>query len=84
MPVRTTITIDDDIHAIARAQAKREHLPIGKVISQLARNGIGVQNAPLPRFVGCSSKFALLRARDEIITSEHVHRVQALAELTDG
>lgn len=70
--MRTTIAIEDDIFAFARSQAQREHLTIGQVISRLARDGIRAQNAPLSKPAAPRSKFALLPARDEIITSEHV------------
>lgn len=35
--MRTTLDIDDDVLAVARARADREHVSIGRVISQLAR-----------------------------------------------
>ncbi len=70
--MRTTIAIEDDIFAFARSQAQREHATIGQVISRLARDGIRAQHAPMVQPVAPRSKFALLAARDEIITSEHV------------
>lgn len=70
--MRTTIAIEDDIFAFARSQAQREHLTIGQVISRLARDGIRAQHAPMSKPRAPQSKFALLPARDEIITSEHV------------
>ncbi|MFT0172271.1 CopG family transcriptional regulator [Paraburkholderia mimosarum] len=35
--MRTTLDIDDDVLALARARADREHVTIGRIISQLAR-----------------------------------------------
>jgi len=35
--MRTTVDIDDDVLAVARARAEREHVSIGRVLSQLAR-----------------------------------------------
>lgn len=35
--VRITLDIDDDVLAIARARAEREHVSIGRVLSALAR-----------------------------------------------
>jgi hypothetical protein len=35
--MRTTLDIDDDVLAVARARAEREHVSIGRVLSQLAR-----------------------------------------------
>lgn len=40
-PVRTTLSIDDDVLAAARAMAERERRPLGEVISELARRGLG-------------------------------------------
>jgi hypothetical protein len=38
--MRTTLTIDDDILAIARAHAEREERSIGAVLSDMAREGM--------------------------------------------
>jgi len=38
--MRTTLDIDDDVLAVARARAKREHVSIGRVLSQLARTAL--------------------------------------------
>ncbi len=38
--MRTTLDIDDDVLALARARADREHVSIGRVISQLARTAL--------------------------------------------
>jgi len=35
--MRTTLDIDDDVLAVARARAEREQVSIGRVLSQLAR-----------------------------------------------
>ncbi|SIT38728.1 putative antitoxin VapB38 [Paraburkholderia ribeironis] len=35
--MRTTLDIDDDVLAVARMRADREHVSIGRIISQLAR-----------------------------------------------
>jgi hypothetical protein len=39
--VRTTLAIDDDVLAAAKAMAERERRPLGAVISELARRGLG-------------------------------------------
>jgi hypothetical protein len=70
--MRTTLAIEDDVFAFARAQAQREHVSVGEVISRLARDGIRALNSPAARPAQPQSKFALLGARDEVITSEHV------------
>jgi hypothetical protein len=38
--MRTTLTIDDDVLAIARAHAEREGRSIGAVLSDMAREGM--------------------------------------------
>ena len=70
--MRTTIALDDDVYVFARAHAKREQVSIGQAVSRLARLGIRAQAAPTPLRAAASSKFALLPARDEVITTEHV------------
>ena len=70
--MRTTLALDDDVFAFARARAQREHITVGQMISRLAREGIRAQNTPRPQSAAPKSKFALLPARDEIITTEHV------------
>jgi hypothetical protein len=39
-PMRTTLTIDDDILAAAKSLAARRHTTIGEVISELARQSL--------------------------------------------
>ena len=70
--MRTTLALDDDVFAFARARAQREHVTVGQMISRLARDGIRAQNTPRLQAAMPKSKFALLPARDEIITTEHV------------
>ncbi|QCP55081.1 CopG family transcriptional regulator [Trinickia violacea] len=38
--MRTTLDIDDDVLAVVRARAEREHLSIGRVLSTLARTAL--------------------------------------------
>ena len=73
--MRTTLAIDDDIFAYARSHAQREHISIGEAISRQARDGIRAQNMPVAEAVKPKSKFALLPARNEIITTEHVRQL---------
>ncbi len=70
--MRTTLALDDDVFAFARARAQREHITVGQMISRLAREGIRAQNSTRAPSAAPKSKFALLPARDEIITTEHV------------
>ncbi|MEO7850756.1 MAG: hypothetical protein ABIR94_00695 [Rubrivivax sp.] len=70
--MRTTLTLDDDIFAYARAHAQRERISIGEAVSRLARQGIVAQGGPRTARAQPKSKYALLPARSEVITSEHV------------
>lgn len=70
--MRTTLAIDDDVFAFARQQAQREHISIGEALSKLARDGIRTQHASLAKVKKPKSKFALLPARNESVTTEHV------------
>lgn len=38
--MRTTLTIDDDVLAAARAMAAQRHLSLGEVVSELARKAL--------------------------------------------
>ena len=70
--MRTTLSLDDDIFAFAREHAQREQLSIGAAISQLARAGIRAQSLAIAKTAKPKSKYALLPARGEIITTQHV------------
>ncbi len=73
--MRTTLAVDDDVFAFARSHAQRERITVGQAISRLARDGIRAQSAPVTPLARPKSKFALLPARDEIITTEHVRNL---------
>jgi hypothetical protein len=45
--MRTTVAIDDDVLAAARALADRQQRSLGDVISDLARRGLAREAAPL-------------------------------------
>jgi hypothetical protein len=70
--MRTTLALEDDIYAFACACARRERISIGQAVSRLVREGIRAQAAAIPLTATPKSKYALLPARDEIITTEHV------------
>ena len=70
--MRTTLEIDDDVFALSRSQAQRKYITVGEMISRLARQGMHSQNPPCLQCAAPKSKFALLPARDEFITTQHV------------
>ena len=71
--MRTTLEIDDDVFEFARGQAQRERTTVGEMMSRLAREGIRWQHAPRLLSAAPKSKFALLPARDEVVTAKHVY-----------
>ncbi len=73
--MRTTLSLDDDVIAFARSHAERERVSLGEVVSRLARQGILAQDQLHAKLAAPKSRFALLPARGEIITSEHVRRL---------
>jgi hypothetical protein len=73
--MRTTLAIDDDVFAYVRAHAQRERISIGEALSRLARQGIQASQMAPPPAVRPKSRYALLPARPEVITTEHVRRL---------
>lgn len=73
--MRTTLALDEDVFNIARQKAQREHVSIGTAVSDLMRLGIRSQQAQAPQRTATRSKYAVLPARQEIITSEHVYKL---------
>ena len=70
--MRTTLTLDDDIATYARAHARRERIPLGEAVSRLARDGIKAQGQSHTMLAQPKSRYAVLPARSEVITTEHV------------
>ena len=72
--MRTTLSLADDVFLIARQVAARERISLGEAVSQLARDGAR-NRAQAPAAVRIKSKYAVLPARAEIVTSAHVRRL---------
>lgn len=75
--MRTTISLDDDVFAVARQRAQRERISLGEAVSRYVRDALRA-NAQAPAAaaaVALRSKYSVLPARDEIITTEHVRRL---------
>ena len=70
--MRTTLNVDDDVLAFAQAHARHEHISIGEAVSRLVREGIHARNSNPASLREPESRYALLPARDEVITPEHV------------
>lgn len=73
--MRTTLNLEDDALLVAKRHAAREKLSLGEAVSQLVRLGAQRQAAaPASRQALCG-RYALLPARDEVITPEHVREL---------
>jgi hypothetical protein len=75
--MRTTINIAEDALLAARHLAQRERMPLGDAISQLVRRGAAAGGADETalRSAPLRGRFALLPARDEVITPQHVREL---------
>ena len=73
--MRTTLTLADDVSLIARQVAKREHISLGEAVSRLARDGFRAHPKQPATKIKLRSKYSVLSARDEIVTTEHVRRL---------
>ena len=70
--MRTTLALDDDVFAFARSHAQRERISLGAAVSRLVREGIRAQGLLSAEPAKLKSRFSLLPARNEVITTEHV------------
>ncbi len=72
--MRTTLDIEDDVLQAAKELAQRNGGTAGQVISDLARRGL---NAPtMKRRPGLRGGVPVLPSRGEIVTLDHVQRLQ--------
>jgi|WetSurMetagenome_2_1015567.scaffolds.fasta_scaffold390072_2 hypothetical protein len=72
--MRTTLDIEDDVLQAAKELAQRCGRTAGQVISDLARRSL---NAPAPkRRPGLRGGVPVLASRRELITLEHVQKIQ--------
>jgi hypothetical protein len=72
--MRTTLALDEDGFKIARQKAQRDHVSIGAAVCELMRQGIRSMQQHAVQLPTPRRKYAVLPARDEIITSEHVYK----------
>ena len=72
--MRTTINLAEDAAIAARNVAQRERISLGEAISALIRRGasVGTAGDAAPAAPPLRGRFALLPARDEVITPQHV------------
>ena len=75
--MRTTLTVADDALLVAKHYAAREKTSLGDAVSALIRAGARTHAAGVPPDTAAPlrGRFALLPARDEVITIEHVREL---------
>lgn len=73
--MRTTLALSDDVVLIARQFASRDHISLGEAVSRLAREGYRAQLRQPNTEPVLRSRYSVLPARDEIVTTEHVRRL---------
>lgn len=73
--MRTTLNLADDAFHVARHLANREHLSLGDAVSILVRAGAQARSSASGATTPLRGRFALLPARDEVITVEHVREL---------
>ena len=77
--MRTTVNIAEDALIAARNVAQRERISLGDAISELVRRGAtataGNAAADLRQAAPLRGRFALLPARDEVVTPQHVREL---------
>lgn len=68
--MRTTLDLDDDVLAAAKAIARREHRTAGEVVSELARRSLTAQRSTSEdEFLG----FRPLSTRGNVVTNDAVN-----------
>ena len=73
--MRTTLALSDDVLLIARQCAARDGVSLGEAVSRLAREGFRAQMQQPATAASPRSRYTVLPARDEIITTEHVRKL---------
>ncbi len=72
--MRTTLALSEDVFLFAKQRAITERVSIGEMVSRLMRLGIQA-DVKVSQQAKPQSKYGLLPARNETITSEHVYRL---------
>jgi len=74
--MRTTLDIEDDVLQAAKELAQRKGGTAGQVISDLARRGLASPLAGRKNRSGLRGGVPVLPSRGEIVTLEHVQKIQ--------
>lgn len=73
--MRTTLNLAEDALLAARHLAQRERLALGDAVSELVRRGAAAPPDRNARSAPLVGRFALLGARDEVITPARVREL---------
>ena len=73
--MRTTLNLSEDALHVAKHHALREHLTLGDAVSALIRAGAQVNDNSRTATLPLRGRFAMLPARDEVITVDHVRKL---------
>ena len=73
--MRTTINLAEDALIAARNVAQREHISMGDAVSELIRRGSAAAYSGVPHQAAPRGRFALLAARDEVVTPQRVREL---------
>ncbi len=75
--MRTTINLAEDALIAARNIAQRERLSLGDAVSELIRRGMatGSQSFKPQATSALRGRFALMAARDEVVTPQRVREL---------
>jgi hypothetical protein len=73
--MRTTLNLEDDALLVAKRYASREKLSLGEAVSRLVRQAAQRPAEPAKARTALRGRFALLPARNEVITPEHVREL---------
>lgn len=73
--MRTTLTLAEDAFLVAKHVAQSEKLSLGDAVSELVRAGARARAASSAAQAPLRGRFAMLPARDEVITVEQVREL---------
>ena len=75
LAMRTTLNISEDALHVAKHYATRQQLSLGDAVSALIRAGAQVHAQVPSTRAELRGRFAMLPARDEVITIDHVREL---------
>jgi hypothetical protein len=72
--MRTTLNLEEDSYIAASQMANRLGISLGAVVSKLIRDALSPPTLGMPKQL-LRGRFALLPARDELVTTAHVREL---------